>query len=112
MPIQVDFAAIFQQLKQGIIGLAESTVKKFVKEAKDDGLQILHDMKEKLERWTKMLIAGQLTTEDFEFLVNSQKDLIAMNALKEVGLAAIRIDQFKSSVMNLIVDSVFNIIKI
>ena len=112
MPIQVDFATIFDLLKKGIIGLAESTVKKFVNEAKSDGLKILMDMKDKLERWTKMLAAGELTTQDFEFLVNSQKDLIEMNGLKEAGLALIRVDQFKSSVMNLIVDSIFNIIKI
>ena len=112
MPVNVDFETIFKSLKEGITGLAKDTVKKFTTQAKADGLELLESMKEKLERWTRMLIAGDLTTEDFEFLVNSQKDIVAMNALKQAGLAAIRIDQFRNSVLNLIVDSVFNIIKI
>ena len=112
MPVQIDFATIFDQLKQGIITLAQATITKYTKQAKEDGLKMLQDMEEKLERWTKMLVAGQLTTKEFEFLVNSEKDLIVMSGLKQAGLAAIRVDQFKASVLNLIVDTVFNLIKI
>jgi hypothetical protein len=59
-----------------------------------------------------LLIEGKLTTEEFEWLVNSQKDLIQMAALKQAGLAAIRIDQFKASLLNMVVDTVFSFIKI
>ena len=46
------------------------------------------------------------------FGVSALTDLIEMAALKEAGLAAIRIDQFKASLMNLVVDTVFSMIKI
>lgn len=110
MPI--DFKDLFEQLKQGVINLAEGTVKNYAAKAKSDGQKMLKDMKEKLQRWTQLLIEGQLTTEDFEWLVNSQKDLIQMAALKQAGLAAIRIDQFKASLLNMVVDTVFSFIKI
>ena len=107
-----DFKDLFEQLKQGVIDLAESTVKKYAGKAKSDGKQMLEDMKEKLKRWTTLLAEGKLTTEDFEWLVNSQKDLIQMAALKQTGLALIRIDQFKASLMNMVVDTVFSFLKI
>jgi len=108
----VDFNAIFEQLKNGVIGLAKTTLSNYVNDAKTDAQNMLNAMKEKLQRWTSLLIDKKLTTEDFEWLVNSQKDLVEMAALKEAGLAAIRIDQFKASVMNLVVDTVFSMVKI
>ena len=110
MPI--DFKELFEQLKEGVISLAEGTVKQYASKAKSDGQKMLKDMKEKLQRWTTLLVEGQLTTEDFEWLVNSQKDLIQMAALKQAGLAAIRIDQFKASLLNMVVDTIFSFIKI
>jgi hypothetical protein len=107
-----DFNDLFEDLKKGVTNLAESTLKNFVKKAKSDGQQMLDDMKEKLQRWTQLLIERKLTTEDFEWLVNSQKDLIQMAALKQAGLAAIRIDQFKASLLNMVVDTVFSFVKI
>lgn len=107
-----DFNDLYEQLKQGVIDLAETTLKKYVNKAKSDGKQMLEDMKDKLQRWTELLIEQRLTTEDFEWLINSQKDLIQMTALKQAGLAAIRIDQFVASLLNMIVDTVFSFLKI
>lgn len=108
----IDFKTILEQLKKGVEDLAERTLKNYVGKAKDDARLMLNEMQEKLKRWTNLLIDGSLTTEDFEWLVNSQKDLIQMNALKQAGLAAIRIDQFKASLLNLVVDTIFSLIKI
>jgi uncharacterized NAD(P)/FAD-binding protein YdhS len=108
----VSFKDIFDQLKKAVEDLATSTLKNYIKGAKTDGQNMLNAMKEKLQRWTGLLIDGKLTTEDFEWLVNSQKDLVEMAALKQAGLAAIRIDQFKASLLNVIVDTVFSMIKI
>ena len=112
MPIQINFSDIFKQLKTGVAGLAKTTVSHYINDAKTDAQNLLTEMKDDLERWTKMLISGQLTTKDFEWLVNSEKDSIKMAALEQAGLAMIRIDQFKNSILNLIVDTVFKIIKV
>ena len=107
-----DFNDLYEQLKQGVIDLAESTVKKYASKAKADGKQMLEDMKERLKRWTELLTEEKLTTEEFEWLINSQKDLIQMAALQQSGLAVIRIDQFVASLLNMIVDTVFSFLKI
>ncbi len=112
MAIQIDFDDIFKQLKTGVTSLAKLTVSNYINDAKADGLSLLNEMKDDLQRWTKQLISGDLTTKDFEWLVNSEKDTIKMAALEQAGLALIRIDQFKNSVLNLVVDTIFNAVKI
>jgi hypothetical protein len=41
-----------------------------------------------------------------------QKDLIEMSTLKQAGLVQIRIDLFKGGVINLVIDTGFQIVKI
>jgi hypothetical protein len=112
MPQPIDFEELLQQLKSGIASLARLTIRDYVNYAKQDGDRILEEMKEKLKRWTQKLAEGHLSKEDFLWLVASQKDLIEMNSLKQAGLAAIRVEQFRSSVINLIIDTAFSVIKI
>jgi hypothetical protein len=109
---ETDFDRIVQQLKSSILNLAQATLKKYVKQATDDGNAFIDSSREKLERWTIQLAKGELKTDEFEWLVDSQKDLLAMTALKQAGLAQIRVDQFKAAVLNLVVDTVFSALKI
>ena len=111
MPAQLDFAVLFEQLKDQVVNLAGISLAKY-NEAKKGALLFLNEIKEKLARWTLLLADRQLTTDDFEWLVNSQKQLMEMHALSQAGLAAIRVDQFKNSVMNMVVDTIFSFVKI
>jgi hypothetical protein len=108
MPI--DFNNIFNELKIKVTDLAKATVSNFAKQATADAKKFLEESKENLKRWTILLAEGKLTTEDFEWLVLSQKDLAEMKALKQAGLAAIRIEQFRNSLLNLVVDGIFSIV--
>ncbi|HEY8917520.1 MAG TPA: hypothetical protein VIM87_13835 [Chitinophaga sp.] len=108
----MNFDEIFDKLIKDISSLAKSTVKSYSEAAIKDGKQFIQESEEKLKRWTLLLASKQLTTEDFEWLVMSQKDLAQMEALKQSGLALARIDAFRMSMLNLIIDTVFSIIKI
>ncbi len=112
MAAQLDFAVLFEQLKDQVVNLAGISLAKYENEAKKGALLFLNEIKEKLARWTLLLADRQLTTDDFEWLVNSQKQLMEMHALSQAGLAAIRVDQFKNSVMNMVVDTIFSFVKI
>lgn len=112
MPAQLDFEGLFEQLKDQVVNLAGISLAKYENEAKKGALLFLNEIKEKLARWTLLLADRQLTTDDFEWLVNSQKQLMEMHALSQAGLAAIRVDQFKNSVMNMVVDTIFSFVKI
>ncbi|MDN3203767.1 hypothetical protein [Algoriphagus sediminis] len=100
-----DFEAIFEDLKTGALELSKLTVKQYKDEAQADVMAFLKDSKESLKRWTSLLAAGELTVADFEWLVESQKDLLLMNGLKQTALSKIRMEHFKTSVLNFVVDT-------
>ncbi|MCY7422236.1 MAG: hypothetical protein LH478_10905 [Chitinophagaceae bacterium] len=112
MAAQVDFADLFEHLKDQAVTLASISLEQYENEAKKGALLFLNEIKEKLARWTLLLADHQLTTDDFEWLVNSQKQLMEMHALNQAGLTTIRVEQFKNSVLNMVVDTVFSFVKI
>ena len=103
-----EFDEIFEELKTGALELVRLTLKNYKEEAEADAKAFLEDSKEKLEKWTSLLARGELTANDFEWLVESQKDLLVMNTLKQTALTKIRLDQFKNSLLNLVVDTILD----
>jgi hypothetical protein len=110
MATTLDFESIFQTLKKQVEDLAKLFLQQYSKQAVKDGRKFLEDTRENLKRWTTLLFEKRLTTEDFEWLVLSQKVLAQMLALKQAGLSVIRIEQFRNSLLNLIVDTIFGIV--
>ena len=106
----LDFQNVVETLKTEVTNLALSTVNNYKSEATADALNMLNMMKENLSTWTMELADGKMSTKDFEFLVLGQKELIEMNALKQAGLAMIQVDEFKNSILNLIIKTVIGLI--
>ncbi|MEM1116819.1 MAG: hypothetical protein AAGJ11_09960 [Bacteroidota bacterium] len=102
-----DFDEILGQITDGIAALALATVRRYADDAVADATAFLDRTQDKLERWTGLLAAGDLTTEDVEWLVRSQASLLEMRALKQSGLALVRVDEFRASVLNLVTDTIF-----
>ena len=110
--MSVDFDDIFKTLQTEVETLAKSSLKKYTKEAIDDGKKFLNDTKDNLKRWTTLLSQGTLTKQDYEWLILSQKDLAQMHALKQAGLSLGNVDQFKLSLLNVVVGTVLDKLKI
>ncbi len=106
----IDFTQLFTELENGVIALAKASFKTYINEAEKDAQSLLDSMKDKLQRWVLLLAQGALTTDDFELLITAQKDLVQMAALEQAGLAEIKAEQFRDSVVNLIVDTVLSVI--
>lgn len=101
-----DFNDIFQGLKSAIESYAKKEVNDYWKEAVGDAGEFLDKTKDQLERWTKRLSNGELSTDDFTWLVKGKKDLAEMKLLKQAGLTLIRVDQFKAGLLDVIVNTV------
>jgi len=108
----IDFLSILSVLEEKIEDLAQFTVSNYVSEGIEDGKNLLAAMSDDLARWTQLLADRKITMRDFETLVIGDKDSVEMDALIFAGLALARVDQFKGSVLNLIIDTVFSIIGI
>ncbi|MFN0276725.1 MAG: hypothetical protein ACKVPJ_13340 [Chitinophagales bacterium] len=99
-----NFDQIFDELITKTKELIALTVKNYISQAEADTTRFLNESKNKFEKWAKLLLEKRLSIDEFEWLIQSQKDLLTMEALKQAGLAKIRIDQFKNSLLNLVTD--------
>jgi hypothetical protein len=96
-------------LEDGIKDLAKKTTQDFAEQALDDGKAFVKETEDDLKRWTKLLASGDLTEDDFKFLVQSKKDVAEMVGLKQKGLALAKIDSFRRGVLNLVVSTAIDV---
>ena len=90
--------------------LARNTLEDTLEQAEADARSYLEDSKDKLRRWGDALSKGELTRDDFEFLVGGQRDLAKMRALKAVGVSQTRLERFRTGLVNLATQSAFDAI--
>src|SRR5664279_4382789 len=95
--------------KPALQDLAKKTLDEYSKQATTDGQAFLDAQKANLDKWTKELVDGELSKADFTDLVQGIQDLAELVALKQAGLAAARLDAFRTSLMNLVIDTAFKV---
>lgn len=96
---------LFSEIEGQVLALAQSTVSNFKEQAIADAKQILAELKPDLIRWTDLLARGQIKVNEFEWLINSDKELIKMKSLENAGLAATRASAFGLGVLNIVIDT-------
>lgn len=106
----IDIQSVLASLKNEAISLAASSIKEFGNEAKSDAEKMVDTLKSKLELWTGQLLSNKITPDDFADLVRGQEELIQMAALKKAGVAAIKVDQLKKSLFQLVINTIIGLI--
>lgn len=96
-------------LKDGLQQLVAQSLNDYRDAAVRDGEAFLSKTAADLEHWTEEFAKGQLSKDDFEWLVKGQKDLAEMEALKQAGLTLVRLDQFRTSLLNLVIGTAFKV---
>lgn len=68
----------------------------------------LTNSRERLDRWTKLLVLGELRPEEFKLLVNNQVTLgrMRMRTTKVIGKAAAR--DFRDKLRGIFIDNAFS----
>jgi hypothetical protein len=98
-----DFKKIIEDILKEIESLTIETFRKHKDEAFKDGKAFLDKIEDDLERLSNLLLKGEITAEEFEWLIRSKKDLAEMMLLKQAGLTMIKIDQFKNRLLDLVI---------
>lgn len=106
----IDIEQLLKELKDESAALAKATFKKFKAEAEEDALNLIGTLKEDIKNWTIMLANGQISKDEFEWLVMSKKELIEMVGLKQAGLTLIKLDELKAKLLNLVISKVFSLV--
>ena len=103
------FDRFVELVEEGTQELAKNTLRGYKEEALADAKVFLETSKDDAKRWSKLLAQGELTEEDYEWLILSKKDVVELQLLKDAGLAVVRIDRFKNALMNLVIDTAFDV---
>jgi hypothetical protein len=103
------FQDFLDAFKPALQDLAKQTLDAYSKQATTDGQAFVDTQKANLDKWTKELVDGELSKADFTDLVQGIQDLAELVALKQAGLAAARLDAFRTSLMNLVIDTAFKV---
>lgn len=104
-----NFDSFIDAIEEGTKELAKKTLKGFKDDAVTDAKEFLDASKDDLQRWTKLLAKGELSEDDFEWLVMGRKDVAELHALRQSGLALVRLDRFKNAFLDLVIDSAFDV---
>ncbi len=107
-----DIRSVIDTTLQGSKALGKTLFKNFAEQAADDAKAFLESARAGIERAGKLYAEGKIDKEDLEDLVLGKKDLAAMHALKQKGLATAAIDTFTNGVLNLLVNAVFAAVKL
>jgi len=95
----VDFNQLRDELKSALIGLGSKEWLSYRDAALRDGEAFLDKTRADLERWVRMLQSGQLTRDEFEWLLKAKRDLVEMEALKRTGLSKAALDDFSNDLL-------------
>ncbi|MGE3598352.1 MAG: hypothetical protein AB7N70_22640 [Dehalococcoidia bacterium] len=102
-----EFDQFLKELQREVTAYADDRWKDHRQAAIADGRAFITKTKQDLRRWTKLLASGDLTREDFEWLMLGRKDLARLTALKRKGLARAALDQFTNGLLDTVVSTAF-----
>ncbi|WP_299103473.1 hypothetical protein [uncultured Winogradskyella sp.] len=106
----MDIEELLKLLKDELLLVLGESYGDFKKETKADVEAFLTLSKVKIERWTKLLQAGELTVDDYKWLLESQKDVLILNTLYQAGVSKLRLGHLKNKIIKTIVNTVITII--
>jgi uncharacterized protein YdgA (DUF945 family) len=100
-----DFDDFKQAVQAGLDDLAVNTIGDYADAARVRANNFLVDAQQDLEKWLNQLGSGELSADDFEFLVKGKAELGQINALLEIGAAKAAVDRFRAGFIQLLKDS-------
>ncbi|WP_299766854.1 hypothetical protein [uncultured Dokdonia sp.] len=102
----MDFDLLFKELKEEITELAKD---KF----NEQGIAIAQDMqeylahsKEKLQRWATLFKAQSIDKDELVWLLKSQKELLLLKSLQNIGVSSISIGHFKNKIVDTVLSKI------
>lgn len=102
----MNFDDLMDTVLENIAVLARNTVEEYRDHALEDAKAFLEESNDNLKRWTAALASGDLSRDDFTWLLKQRADLAHMHALTSVGITQARIKRFRDGVISVIVNTV------
>jgi cysteinyl-tRNA synthetase len=95
-----DFNAFLDALKQSLNELAHSSFDNYSKQLVQDGTEFARRLEGDLQSWSAEYSIHEITKEEFEELVKSQKDLLEMEELKKEDLPRTELNKMRNAIVD------------
>jgi argininosuccinate lyase len=92
--------------------LAATLFKNYAEQAEADTRAFLQASQDTIAQAASLYQQDQIDKDELEDLINDQKVLAEMHALKNAGLASAAVDTFVDGVINIMIDAAFAALKI
>lgn len=94
---------------EGVKNLANDIFAGFADQAYEDSKAFLKKAETDLKRWTIQLCEKQISEQDFKDFVDAKKSVFEMHQLTQKGIALIKLENFRSGFIDLVVNKAFEI---
>jgi len=101
------FGDFLDALKDGLDILVQNLLVEHKTKVLEGSKAFLEDCEEDLQKWTEQLANGELSADDFKFLVEGKKDLLEVHLHAQIGLTKVALDKFRSALVQLVVQTAF-----
>lgn len=108
----MNFNAILKSIEGQTKALAQKELKGFADQALSDVKGFAQSSKADLEEWTQAALQKKMPMDEYTSLVKGQLDVAEMRALKQAGLAQVRIDTFTNGFLEILSSAVMSAIPI
>jgi hypothetical protein len=102
----MDFDILFKELKEEIAELAKDKFDEQSAAIVEDMEAYLAHSKEKLQKWAKLFKENKIDKEELVWLLKSQKDLLLLKSLQNIGVSSISIGHFKNKIVNTVLSKI------
>jgi hypothetical protein len=100
-----DFNKIFDDIKQQVAAQANTDLKEFSDQGKQDAQAFLDQSRDRLQKWMQLLADKQIDEDEFGWLIESQKAAAQMEALRKANAGSMQIEKFRDSVFQITVNA-------
>jgi hypothetical protein len=100
-----DFNQVFDNIKDQVGAEAQTDLKEFSDQGKQDAQAFLDQSRSKLEKWMQLLADKQIDEDEFGWLVESQKAVAQMEALQKANAGTMQIEKFRDSVFQITINA-------
>lgn len=94
-----DFSDLLEDIKTEVENIGRKHFSDYTEQALKDGQKIVANLQGELQEWHKQLLEGELNPQEFQFLLEQKKDLSRLQALKQQGIAKIKLEKFQNEVI-------------
>lgn len=105
-----DFDRFLRIVKTDLVIVAENLGRDYAKEIVTEGTDFARRFQERLERRITLLANGELSKEEFEWLMKSEKNLIELKSIEKKGLAVVQLNNIRDAILDTLIGAAFKVV--